>query len=181
MSKCIMLIRHAEKPTPGDAAVDVRGQADERALSVTGWQRAGALAPYFASLTDRLHARHLCRPEHIFAARATAMHPSTRPRDTVKTLAAVLGIGVDERWSDEDPLEHVAEVLRNFEVPVLVCWRHDYLPAMARAILRDHPVPEVWPADRFDLTWSIRRDGGGWELLQVPQLLLPGDQADVID
>lgn len=181
MSKCIMLIRHAEKPDEGHDGVDDAGKPDSRSLSVAGWRRAGAMAPYFASLADRIHARLVCRPEHILAARATSMHPSTRPRDTVQALAEVLGLAVDETWSDEDSTERFAETLRNFEVPVLVCWRHHYLPALARAVLRDVGVPETWPADRFDLTWSIRRDGDGWTFLQVPQLLLPGDRVDVIE
>ncbi|MGM9480264.1 histidine phosphatase family protein [Roseateles sp. NT4] len=181
MSKCIMLIRHAEKPGQGHEGIDRVGRPDDRSLSLAGWLRAGALVPYFASLADRIHARLVCRPEHIFAARATSMHPSTRPRDTVQPLADVLGLSVDERWSDEDSLDRFAETLRNFEVPVLVCWRHDYLPALARAILRDVGVPEAWPDERFDLIWSIRRDSDGWAFLQVPQLLLAGDRVDVID
>lgn len=180
MSHCIMLIRHAEKPRPGHDGVDDAGKPDDLSLSVAGWRRAGAMAPYFASLAGSVLARSLCRPEHIFAARATSMHPSTRPRDTVRPLADVLDLPVDERWSHEDPADRFAETLRNFEVPVLVCWRHDELPGLARAILRDSGVPDTWPDDRFDLTWSIRRDDEGWTLLQLPQLLLAGDRVEVI-
>ncbi len=180
MSKCIMLIRHAEKPDPGHAGVDDAGSSDEHSLSVPGWCRAGALARYFSSLVDGAHPKGICRPQHIYAARATAMHRSTRPRDTVLPLAKALGLSADERWSDEDSVEKFAETLKNFETPVLICWRHDYLPALARAILHDNDLPEVWPADRFDLTWSIRREGDRWSFMQVPQLLLAGDRSDVI-
>ncbi|MBW8894484.1 MAG: hypothetical protein JF617_21180 [Burkholderiales bacterium] len=65
-------------------------------------------------------------------------------------------------------------------MPVLVCWRHDELPGLARAILRDSGVPGTWPDDRFDLTWSIRRNDEGWTFLQLPQLLLAGDRVEVI-
>lgn len=181
MSKFIMLIRHAEKPDPAHAGVDGAGREDEQSLSVAGWCRAGALVPYFSSLVDGMHPKVVCRPHHIYAARATAMHRSTRPRDTVLPLATALGLSVDERWSDEDSVERFAETLRNFETPVLVCWRHDYLPALARAILHDGELPDVWPADRFDLTWSIRRDGERWSFQQVPQCLLAGDRADGIE
>ena len=180
MSKCIMLIRHAEKPSQGHAGFDDHGNSNEKALSAAGWRRAGALVPYFVCLADHVQTRPVCRPGHIFAARSTDMHPSTRPRDTVRPLADLLGISVDERWSDEDPLEKFSETLRNFEVPVLVCWRHDHLPALARAILRGGGVPETWPADRFDVIWSIRRTVDGWMFLQVPQLLLAGDSSDAI-
>jgi hypothetical protein len=180
MSKCIMLIRHAEKPHARHAGVDDAGEDDEQSLCVTGWCRAGALVPYFSSLADGTHPKVVCRPHHIYAARATAMHRSTRPRDTVLPLAGALGLSVDERWSDEDSVERFAETLRNFEVPVLVCWRHDYLPALARAILHVDELPDAWPSERFDLTWSIRRDGERWSFQQVPQQLLAGDRPDVI-
>jgi broad specificity phosphatase PhoE len=180
VSKCVMLLRHAEKPNERRSGVNEAGKPDEGTLSVAGWLRAGALVPYFASLADRLHSRLVCRPQHIFAARSTAQHPSTRPRDTVRPLADMLGIPVDERWSDEDPVELVGEALRSIEEPVLVCWRHDHLPALARSILQSDGIPEHWPGNRFDITWSIRPENGGWILLQVPQLLLAGDQVDVI-
>jgi len=179
-SSCIMLIRHAEKPRAGQQGVDVAGTPDSGTLSVTGWRRAGALVPYFASLAERLHGRLLGRPRHIFAARATDRQPSTRPRDTVQPLADLLGIPVDERWSAGDPVGLIADELRAFDVPVLVCWRHDELPKLGKAILPDGTVPRAWPEDRYDVTWVFRRDGDRWKLLQVPQLLLAGDRADVI-
>jgi hypothetical protein len=180
MARCIMLIRHAEKPPEGRAGVNEAGEPQLGGLSVAGWRRAGALVPYFASLADRLHHRLVCRPEHIVAARPTPRHPSTRPAATVRPLAALLGLAVDEAWSAEDPVDRVAAALRAFEVPVLVCWRHDGLPALARAVLQGDGVPESWADDRFDITWSIRRDGDDWLFMQVPQLLFAQDRVDVL-
>jgi len=181
MSQCIMLIRHAEKPRAGEAGVNGTGQPDDGSLSVAGWRRAGALVPYFASLADRMHGRLLHRPRHLFAARATARHPSTRPRDTLQPLADQLGLTVDERWSAADPVDEIASQLREFDEPVLVCWRHDELPALGRALLPAQGMPRSWLEERFDLTWSFRRDDSGcWEFLQVPQLLMAGDRVDVI-
>ena len=175
-----MLIRHAEKPRIGDDGVDDSGMPDGGSLSVQGWRRAGALVPYFASLAERAHERMLSRPQYIFAAAPTGKHPSTRPRDTVEPLADRLGLWVDERWSDADPVDQVAQHLRDLDAPVLVCWRHDDLPALGRAILARDDIPTRWPADRFDVTWSFRLDDQGWAFLQLPQLLLAGDRLDAI-
>lgn len=180
MRRCIMLIRHAEKPSQGRPGVNEAGEPQEGTLSVAGWRRAGALVPYFASLADRVHVRLVCRPERILAARPTTRHPSTRPADTVRPLAALLGLAVDEAWSADDPVDQLADTLRNFDAPVLVCWRHHELPALARAILQDDGIPDRWPDDRFDLTWSIRDDGDGWVFMQVPQLLFAQDRIDVL-
>lgn len=180
MAKCIMLIRHAEKPPQGRPGINEAGEPQEGTLSVAGWRRAGALVPYFASLADRVHVRLVCRPEHIVAARPTPAHPSTRHADTVRPLADLLGLAVDERWSADDPVDATAEALRQFEAPVLVCWRHHGLPALARALLQDDGIPAHWPDDRFDITWSIRHDGDGWLFIQVPQLLFAGDRVEVI-
>ncbi|HEY9106767.1 MAG TPA: phosphoglycerate mutase family protein [Roseateles sp.] len=180
MTKCIMLIRHAEKPRAGAQGVDGSGRHDEQALSVAGWKRAGALVPYFAAPAGAIHGYPLCRPHHIYAARRTARHPSTRPRDTVQELADFLSITVDERWSDSDPVQHIALHLKSHDQPVLVSWRHDVLPMLGRAIAGDAAVPARWPDDRFDLTWVFRPGAGGWQLLQLPQRLLAGDRNEVL-
>lgn len=181
MSKCIMLIRHAEKPHGGDGGVDESGSSDPGSLSVTGWRRAGALVPYFSALAERLHPHCLQRPQYLLAARPTAAHPSTRPRCTLAGLADRLGLATDERWADQDAVDALAAHLRSLDAPVLVCWRHDALPRLARAIAALDGVPEHWPPDRFDLTWSFRHVAGRWQFQQVPQLLLAGDRLTPID
>ena len=48
MPTTIMLVRHAEKPTtPPPKGVDENGADDKNSLIVRGWQRAGALTPFF--------------------------------------------------------------------------------------------------------------------------------------
>ncbi len=181
MSKCIMLIRHAEKPCGEERGVSETGSADSAALSVRGWQRAGALVPYFAALAERLHPGSLARPQYILAARPTAEHPSKRPGDTVQGLADRLGIALDERWTTQDPMDKLARYLISLDGPVLVCWRHDSLPELAMAIATFDDVPQSWPAERFDLTWSLCCRQGRWLFQQVPQLLLAGDRLTPID
>lgn len=69
--------------------------------------------------------------------------------------------------------------IRSEDTPVLVCWRHDYLPALAREVLQRNAPPILWPEERFDMTWVIRDDGTGGTFVQTPQLLVSGDQARV--
>ncbi|WP_431262376.1 hypothetical protein ACQ859_19770 [Roseateles chitinivorans] len=181
MSKFIMLIRHAEKPTSDAAGVNVTGVLDAQSLSVPGWRRAGALVRYFGSAGSKGDGGPIRCPRHIVAARPTGRHPSTRPADTVRPLAEFLGLPVDERWSDQDAPEDVAAALRALDGPVLVCWRHHGLPRLADAILQDDGIPSVWPAERFDVTWSFFCRRHTWTFAETPQLLLPGDLGCGID
>ncbi|EXX84779.1 hypothetical protein [Paenibacillus darwinianus] len=60
---------------------------------------------------------------------------------------------------------------------VLICWTHTYIPHLAHA-LGAIDVPTVWPEDRYDLIWEI--DVYNHRLIQIPQLLLPGDSPFLI-
>jgi broad specificity phosphatase PhoE len=163
----IMLIRHAE---------DDQGSPS---LSARGWQRAGALVRLFAPLDPASLRKHLAVPRHIVAARSR--DDSTRPLDTVQPLAELLGLPVDDSLSSDDPAVKVAQALRALDAPVLVCWRHDTLPALAEALLqRAGETPPGWPADRHDVVWVIERGGASAHLVQVPQQLLPGDRTQSI-
>ena len=176
----IMLIRHAEKPQDGEQAVNSVGQPDERSLSVTGWMRAGALVRYFAMPEPRNGHSRIVRPVHLLAARATDTRPSTRPSDTLQPLAQALGLKVDESWSSEDPLPELAAQLRQLQGPVLVCWRHDTLPALANELLQRAEGPERWPQHCFDMVWVIEQELLSRTLAQVPQRLLPGDSTHAL-
>jgi hypothetical protein len=173
----IMLIRHAEKPLRESRDVDdAAGAGGKRGLSLRGERRARLLAGYFAPVHDVLRDGHTCTPKAIFAAGTTAEHRSTRPADTVRPLAQALGLTVREDFSSDPPFDEAAAALKSAATrgPVLVSWRYDTLPELARAI-GAQAVPEVWPADRFDMIWVLERLGDAWRLTQIPQLLLPGD------
>lgn len=175
----IMLIRHAEKPQDGERGVDAHGHPDDGALSVTGWMRAGALVRWFS--TPDAKSPHIVRPAHLVAAGSSEAEPSTRPRDTLKPLAQALGLALEERPSDgAQAVTELAAHLRSLEGPVLVCWRHDTLPALANELMQRAEAPERWAAHVFDVVWVVEQQAFSRTLAQVPQRLLPGDSAHTL-
>jgi len=176
MSRQIMIIRHAEKPRPGgdDIAVDGHGVADPGGLSVRGWQRAGALVPYFASRTSSSRQPGITPPTDIFAA---ASHGRTRrPALTVAPLAAALHIEVQAEHRSEGG---EAEVIRRSLAaagPVLICWRHEQIPALAAALGVAEAASRRWDEDCYDEVWVFaREDDLGWRWSVQHQSLLAGD------
>lgn len=174
----VMLIRHAEEPDAGGGSlgVDERGRPDQDALSVRGWQRAGALAQLFRA-GDGQHggqgaaAGLLAPPAAIFAA--TDPGKSHRPLCTVQPLARLLDLPVDTRFGSEgDPAALLAAV-QAARGPVLLCWRHQAMAGLARALCGG--PQHAWDATRYDLVWVFERHGGRWRLTELPQRLLAGD------
>src|SRR4051794_27889179 len=67
----IMIIRHAEKPLPSNRSrgITAGGRRDKRSLTVTGWQRAGALVELFAP-SRGVPLEGLRRPDCIYCSAA---------------------------------------------------------------------------------------------------------------
>lgn len=178
----VLLIRHAEKPTPDDAVqgVDEAGRPDANELSVLGWQRAGALAALLSS-QQQLQELGLERPRHLFAPCPTSDAPSARSVRTLQPVADVLQlpISLDFTLDDEPALARAAAALDGC---VLIAWQHERLPRLAAALAgAADGLPAEWPTDRYDLIWAFDRTGGGWRFWQVPQMLLAGDKASLIE
>jgi hypothetical protein len=171
----ILLIRHAEKPVPGQVrGVAPDGREDPRELSVAGWQRAGALAALLAPARGEPPAP-LARPQAIFAC---APDPkSVRSLSTVRPLADRLGLAPDVRWGN-DGEAGVSAAAAACPGTVLIAWKHDGLPVLGR--LFSQTVPARWPEDSFDLVWLFERAGDGWRFDQICQCLLAGDPQDPI-
>lgn len=170
----VMLIRHAEEPDKGAGilGVDESGHPDAEALSVRGWQRAGALAGLFAACAGHGAAyRPLAPPMAVFAA--TDAGKSRRPLCTVQPLARRLGLEVDTRFGSEDALAPVLAAVLACRGPVLVCWRHQAMGDVAQALCGG--PARRWDPARFDLVWVFERQGGAWQLTELPQRLLAGD------
>ena len=180
MSSTIALIRHAEKPSEDGrlVGVDEAGFLDANELTVRGWQRAGALARFFAGFDSGPPVL----PSHLVAAAPDAEHPSKRSISTLLPLAGHCGLVVATPFhvGAEDRL---AQYLDRLHGLVVVAWEHKRIPALARLLAADAAeVPTEWPKDRFDLVWLLVPDGsGGRRFAQLPQQLLGGDQATLAD
>lgn len=179
MTQQIMVVRHAEKPDANgnERGLDEHGHDDPRGLTVRGWQRAGALVRFFAPVVgQRFTDGLLVTPKAIFAV---APHASSqRPTLTVQLLGQLLGLTVDSRFVSED-VASLIQAAERAEGPVLICWRHNHMAAIAKQLCPWlDPVPE-WAAECFDQVWVFTESKGRWAMTRVAQRLLPGDAESV--
>ena len=177
----ILIIRHAEKPAllGPPSGVDENGAPRAHSLIVRGWQRAGALASFFAEPRDLA----LQRPTAVYAPPTDgAQGDHGRPFETVGPTAAKLGMTINTEFSLDQELELAAALLQADGV-LLVAWEHSRIPRIANAILGDDTTaPQSWPNSRFDVVWVFDRGGAGnYRFTQRPQLLLSGDCEQAID
>jgi TQXA domain-containing protein len=172
----IMVIRHGEKPTTStETGFEPDGTPNRDALTIRGWQRAGALAALFDPV-DRPLPAGLRRPERIVAARTEDDGRHLRERQTVAPLADKLGLPVQSDHSVPE-VAAAGAAIAPLTGATLVCWEHKLLPRIVEGLGPVSPTPPtVWPDDRFDLVWVFTRSGAGWIFSQVPQLLLEGDR-----
>jgi hypothetical protein len=176
----IMIVRHAEKPTKSNEQLGIRpnGEHDRHSLSVRGWTRAGALVGLFAPQHGEPRAG-LARPDAIYAS-GHADDGSRRSVQTVTPLAERLGKDIHSGCGAGQE-RAVAAKLAAHRGAVLVAWQHEAIPKLVGELGAVAPaVPQHWPDERFDVVWTLTRDGSGWEFGQVPQLLLAGDRPDPI-
>jgi hypothetical protein len=179
----IMVIRHAEKPDDAVTVfgVTIEGHQDPEELTVRGWQRAGALATFFAPPDEHFRDQRIEKPLTIFASRVVPHSKSLRPQHTVEPLAELIGrekLRLDFSEGEEQQL--VAAVIA-VDGMTLISWHHEAIPAIKDLLLGDHSPPQKWDKARFDLVWAFTRTATGWRFEQVPQLLLAGDKPDPIE
>src|SRR6187455_1404293 len=106
----IMLIRHAEKPADPESeetppfGVDEDGNRDQQSLTPLGWQRAGALVPFFAPTGAPSRIALVSVPTALFAP--SHHGASHRSRQTLEPLARALGLLLrhDRRVGEEEAL-----------------------------------------------------------------------------
>lgn len=178
----IMLIRHAERPNADKSlrGVGFDGRKDKELLTVRGWQRAGALARFFAPVDDHFAQQGLARPASLYACKAAPEDPSLRPQHTLVPLAELLEVELNRDHFSGDEIALVKDMQAR-EGPALAAWKHDGMHLIANAILRDTTTaPQHWPYGRYDLVWVFDRLGERWTFSQLPQLLLAGDSAGPI-
>jgi hypothetical protein len=180
----IMLIRHSERPSPDKKfrGVDLEGRKDKENITVRGWQRAGALVRFFAPLEDRFVHPALARPRALYACKAGPAAPSLRPQRTLFPLAELLTEVVLDCDFYEGEEEALVRRILERPGPALVSWKHLTMHVIADLVLGDTTTaPQYWPFERYDLVWVFDRIGDSWRFTQVPQLLLAGDRADIVE
>jgi broad specificity phosphatase PhoE len=176
----IMLVRHAEKPgvPPPPAGVDEDGSPDPESLTDRGWQRARALVAFFDP-ADGQFRDGIAKPSHLFATKAGADH-SRRPIDTLVPLRDHLGVEIDETYKSSD-IKELTDAAKRCDGVVLIAWKHEDIPDIARGISNDRAIPAHWPGERFDVVWVFDLIGGGYAFGQAAEELLPGDSAAAIE
>ena len=153
-----MLIRHAE--------------ADMHSLTPRGWERAGALVPFFTSPGPSTGIR---TPTHLYALGiAGDASKSLISQQTLTPLAEKLGLNLRVSFSLGQEARLAADIHMRGGV-ALVAWEHSHIPLIAKALSGD--APSSWPKNRFDLVWILAGDSlGTYSFAQVNQSLLVGDR-----
>jgi hypothetical protein len=171
----IILIRHAEKqpddpPGPPPYGVNADGKKKRRSLTVRGWQRSGALVPFFCAPKPPVET-----PGFIYASAVTDDNDDTnsrRPQETVTPLARRLGIEIDISYAIGQEAQLATDIQSRSGV-VLVAWEHKHIPLLATAL--NTSAPATWPDDRFDVVWILTAESGAYFFASVDQSLLQGD------
>jgi hypothetical protein len=179
----IMIIRHAEKPPSiGEPfGVTAAGDQDLESLTIQGWQRAGALACFFAPAHGPLQSALLATPQFLFASESKSGGGSARPVETITPLASKLGL--TPTTHKKNSFDKVVADTVACGGTALISWQHEDIPSIANLILGNNTtVPQKWPGDRFDVVWVFDLDpsSSSYSFKQVPQRLLAGDLADPI-
>lgn len=200
----IMIIRHAEKPPespkkPPPFGVTSDGEQDGESLIVRGWQRAGALASFFAPPPGApLPNAALATPRYVYAAKIEGAASSAkgkkkvgskseRPQETITPLVEKLGTAVTTDFTfDKGDEKELAAAAMSRDGVVLICWQHQNITDITKhlPVSKKTPVPGEWPApgghSRFDVVWvfALNDKGDKYRYRQIPQCLLAGDSPD---
>jgi len=190
----IMIIRHGEKPanpkphTPDEPpfGVNKNGIQDVHSLLVQGWQRAGALANFFAPTNGKLQNAAIATPATVFACAVRAdtkgKQTGLRPKETITPLVHKLKKmgSVQTNFSfGETQDEEVANTAMSCRGVVLICWEHHNISKIVSFIptKNKNAVPSAWDGKRFDLVWvfDLNKDKQLYTFTQIPQFLLAKD------
>ncbi|MGO8926235.1 MAG: histidine phosphatase family protein [Limisphaerales bacterium] len=163
----VILLRHAEKP-PDESDIH---------LSERGESRARALVVLLA--TERVLGTN-GPPAALFAPKVTRRGHSRRPYETLEPLAEHLKLSIQTPYGPSDYAALAKHILSDPGLDgktVVVCWIHDYLPALAKA-LGLKPEPARWKGSVYDRVWVITYADHRPVLANLPQNLLPGDSTE---
>ncbi|KAJ3484272.1 hypothetical protein NLG97_g7098 [Lecanicillium saksenae] len=129
----VYFIRHGEKPESGNG------------LSGAGLARAQCLRQVFGGTSSY-------DIQYILAQTPKSDGKRQRPLDTVKPLAADLGLSVDTHCDRDDP-KCVKKAVKDYKGDgnILICWEHKALHDLAKELGAKN-APD-YPGDRFDQIW----------------------------
>jgi 2,3-bisphosphoglycerate-dependent phosphoglycerate mutase len=137
----VVLVRHAERQSILDA---------DSPLAAAGFRRAQALAPVLAAF----------RPVALYTSNLQ------RTRQTLAPLAARLGM-TPTAFPKGDSAGLAAAILRDHRGRlVVVCWHHDLMKKVVRALGVTGAVPH-WSWDDYDPLWIVRVPAQGAATLSV--------------
>lgn len=182
----VCIIRHAEKQKETEVLQDGKERVVYRPdgkpvytqnLSLKGWERAYALAPYFAKKNESMPYG---KPIALFAPSIGEKDPSLRPLQTLTPLSNLLHIDVQQLFAPEQYAQLVQEITTTTEYDgkfVLIAYEHEHIPALAQAF-GVTSAPTVWKGDIFDRVWVIHFDQKTKGIVRFenrPQQLMYGD------
>jgi len=175
----IMVIRHAEKPPSHHPpyGITLDGAREKESLTARGWQRAGALASFFAPANGAFQDPSLAKPQFLYASKPVKHKGSRRPFETIMPLAEKLAITVNSNFQKFET-ESMLEDAFLCKGVVLISWQREYILQITDQILGNKAVaPPEWPEDRFDMVWVFDRHSSSaqYSFKQIPQSLLMGD------
>jgi phosphohistidine phosphatase SixA len=144
----VVILRHAERQSLFDG---------DSPLSEAGLRRAEGLVATLCGF----------RPESLFAS------DLKRTQQTLAPTAARLDLAPRIRAKGGSEAL-AAEILRDHRGrTVIVCWHHDLMKKLVRALGVKGPVP-YWSLDTYDRLWIVRVPAKGDATLEEqPQTLLP--------
>lgn len=178
----IMIIRHGEKPPVGGDGVNVEGKSDPHSLTPQGWQRAEALAVFFAG--DAVRSPFL-RPGTLVAPNYGSNADSHRPVETLIPCSRSLALHIDTPEAEGHEEKLAKWLIATPTTPVLVCWEHHHIPALAQALAHLVGVTDLpsnaneWPEDDYSTALIFTPSGSrSYSLTQTSEALLPGDPGD---
>ena len=154
----VICLRHGEKPGdaedkddpvgPGGPGLDQCGRVDRHALTLRGWQRAGALAgTALCGCLDGLE-----RAPAILVPSYKDDYKGHRSFQTMLPLSARLGVE-PRPVCRADEVDELTKQLEALEGVVVVCWEHDALAQLAQGLTGDAELD--WPGRRFDVLWLV--------------------------
>ena len=109
---------------------------------------------------------------------------SHRPLETITPLAAKIEIDVDLRFEKGQEIALATAISKIEEASVvLVCWQHENIGAIAKALSPTNPsIPNNWPGDRHNVIFRLDRADrhSHWVFAQVVPVMLCSDKSEQI-